>query len=93
VDLIILSTSATHGQAGIFLETFATLPRARPVPILLAGDERPWWAQAATALCARPYRADELVARVRNVLSVDRRRPPGVAETGAPALEGFSSRA
>jgi signal transduction histidine kinase len=93
VDLIILSTSATHGQAGVFLETFATLPRARPVPILLAGDARPWWAQAATALCTRPYRADELVARVRNVLSVDRRRPPGVAETDAPALEGFSSRA
>ncbi len=93
VDLIILSTSAAHGQVGVFLETFATLPRARPVPILLAGDARPWWAAEGTSLCTRPYRADELVARVRNVLSVERRRPPAVAETGAPALEGFSSRA
>ncbi|MBZ4395946.1 MULTISPECIES: hybrid sensor histidine kinase/response regulator [unclassified Myxococcus] len=74
VDLIVLSTSATHGQAGVFLETFATLPRARPVPILLAGDARPWWAQEETSLCTRPYVADELVARVRNVLTQERRR-------------------
>ncbi|MBZ4419396.1 hybrid sensor histidine kinase/response regulator [Myxococcus sp. RHSTA-1-4] len=94
VDLIVLSTSATHGQAGVFLETFATLPRARPVPILLAGDERPWWAQEGTTLCTRPYRADELVARVRNVLMVERRRSPGLSgpTEGAP-LDGLSSRA
>lgn len=75
VDLIVLSTSATQGQTGVFLETFATLPRARPVPILLAGDERPWWAQEGTSLCTRPYRPEELLARVRNVLSVERRAP------------------
>jgi len=94
VDLIVLSTSATQGQTGVFLETFATLPRARPVPILLAGDERPWWAQTGTALCTRPYLADELVARVRNMLMVERRRP---AEREAPTSEaplaGFSFRA
>ncbi|AKQ63669.1 hypothetical protein A176_000581 [Myxococcus hansupus] len=73
VDLIVLSTSATQGQTGVFLETFATLPRARPVPILLAGDERPWWAQEGSSLCPRPYRPEELLARVRNALSVERR--------------------
>ncbi|MBL0699156.1 hybrid sensor histidine kinase/response regulator [Comamonas sp. JC664] len=73
VDLIVLSTSATQGQTGVFLETFATLPRARPVPILLAGDERPWWAQEGSSLCPRPYRREELLARVRNALSVERR--------------------
>ncbi|QSQ23122.1 hybrid sensor histidine kinase/response regulator [Pyxidicoccus parkwayensis] len=93
VDLIVLSTSATHGQAGVFLETFATLPRARPVPILLAGDERPWWAQEGTALCTRPYRPDELVARVRNVLMVERRRPATVVASTADApLTGVTSR-
>ncbi|MCP3141642.1 ATP-binding response regulator [Pyxidicoccus xibeiensis] len=94
VDLIVLSTSATQGQTGVFLETFATLPRARPVPILLAGDERPWWAQEGTTLCTRPYRADELVARVRNVLSVERRRPPTLSETSPDVpLSGLSPRA
>ncbi|WP_163999624.1 ATP-binding protein [Pyxidicoccus caerfyrddinensis] len=91
VDLIVLSTSATHGQAGVFLETFATLPRARPVPILLAGDERPWWAQEGTSLCTRPYLPDELVARVRNVLMVERRRPGELATPEAP-LAGLSPR-
>ncbi|MCY1019993.1 ATP-binding protein [Pyxidicoccus sp. MSG2] len=91
VDLIVLSTSATHGQAGVFLETFATLPRARPVPILLAGDERPWWAQEGTSLCTRPYVPDELVARVRNVLMVERRRPAELAAPEAP-LAGLSPR-
>jgi CheY-like chemotaxis protein len=91
VDLIVLSTSATHGQAGVFLETFATLPRARPVPILLAGDERPWWAQEDTSLCTRPYVPDELVARVRNVLMVERRRPGELAAPEAP-LAGLSPR-
>jgi signal transduction histidine kinase len=94
VDLIVLSTSATQGPAGVFLETFATLPRARPVPILLAGDERPWWAQEGTSLCTRPYRADELVARVRNVLMVERRRPAELtASTAAEApLSELNSR-
>ncbi|NTX11882.1 GAF domain-containing protein [Myxococcus sp. CA056] len=94
VDLIVLSTSVTHGKAGLFLETFATLPRARPVPILLAGDARPWWAQEETSLCTRPYVADELVARVRNVLTQERRRPfggtPAVGEP--PPLVGFGPR-
>ncbi|NMO14873.1 GAF domain-containing protein [Pyxidicoccus fallax] len=95
VDLIVLSTSATGGQVGVFLETFATLPRARPVPILLAGDERPWWAQESTTLCTRPYRPDELVARVRNVLTVEKRRGPALSSSGSRSegpLEGLSSR-
>ncbi|RKH19661.1 histidine kinase [Corallococcus sp. CA047B] len=83
VDLIVLSTSATQPQMGSFLETFATLPRARPVPILLAGDSRPWWAHENAALCARPYRADELLAGVHDVLARERRRcvPPVESET------------
>ncbi|MCY1039776.1 ATP-binding protein [Corallococcus sp. bb12-1] len=82
VDLIVLSTSATQSQVGSFLETFATLPRARPVPILLAGDSRPWWAQENAALCSRPYRADELLEGVRNMLHRARRRlvPPVESE-------------
>ncbi|CAM3323322.1 histidine kinase [Corallococcus sp. ZKHCc1 1396] len=83
VDLIVLSTSATQSQVGSFLETFATLPRARPVPILLAGDTRPWWAQENTALCSRPYRADELLAGVRNMLTRERRRCVSHAEPEA----------
>jgi signal transduction histidine kinase len=70
VDLILLSASASQQEVGIFLETFATLPRARPVPILLAGARRPAWAWEGTVLCARPYRADELIARVRNTLAL-----------------------
>ncbi|ADO74639.1 ATP-binding protein [Stigmatella aurantiaca] len=70
VDLILLSASASQKEVGVFLETFATLPRARPVPILLAGARLPTWAQEGTVLCARPYRQDELVARVRNTLAL-----------------------
>jgi CheY-like chemotaxis protein len=70
VDLILLSATASQQEVGIFLETFATLPRARPVPILLAGARRPAWAWEGTVLCARPYRADELIARVRNTLAL-----------------------
>ncbi|HVG62520.1 MAG TPA: ATP-binding protein [Hyalangium sp.] len=70
VDLILLSATASQQEVGLFLETFATLPRARPVPILLAGARRPAWAWEGTILCARPYRADELIARVRNTLAL-----------------------
>jgi two-component system, sensor histidine kinase len=70
VDLILLSASASQKEIGVFLETFATLPRARPVPILLAGARLPSWAQVGTVLCARPYRPDELMARVRNTLAL-----------------------
>jgi signal transduction histidine kinase len=70
VDLILLSASASQQEVGIFLETFATLPRARPVPILLAGSRRPAWAWEGTVLCSRPYRQDELIARVRNTLAL-----------------------
>jgi signal transduction histidine kinase len=70
VDIILLSATASQQEVGIFLETFATLPRARPVPILLAGARRPAWAWEGTVLCSRPYRADELIARVRNTLAL-----------------------
>ncbi|HEX8705650.1 MAG TPA: ATP-binding protein [Myxococcaceae bacterium] len=70
VDLILLSASASQQDVGIFLETFATLPRARPVPILLAGSRLPPWAWEGTVLCSRPYRSDELIARVRNTLAL-----------------------
>ncbi|SEM60847.1 His Kinase A (phospho-acceptor) domain-containing protein [Stigmatella aurantiaca] len=70
VDLILLSASASQKEIGVFLETFATLPRARPVPILLAGARLPTWAQEGTVLCSRPYRHDELMARVRNTLAL-----------------------
>jgi signal transduction histidine kinase len=70
VDLVLLSASAPPAQAGVFLETFATLPRARPVPLLLAGVRRPGWAVALSApLCERPYRADELAHAVRRELA------------------------
>ncbi|MBF5042400.1 histidine kinase [Aggregicoccus sp. 17bor-14] len=68
VDLVLLSASAEPTQAGVFLETFATLPRARPVPLLLAGTERPGWAGPAAPLCPRPYRAEELARAVRQQL-------------------------
>jgi signal transduction histidine kinase len=86
VDLILLSASASQQEVGIFLETFATLPRARPVPILLAGSRLPPWAWEGTVLCSRPYRADELIARVRNTLALT--PDPGwpVAEEVTPRL-------
>ncbi|WP_338263596.1 ATP-binding protein [Corallococcus caeni] len=86
VDLIVLSTSATQSAVGTFLETFATLPRARPVPILLAGDERPWWAQENTALCPRHYRPDELLAGVRTVLTREKRRTLTPVESELPLV-------
>jgi signal transduction histidine kinase len=86
VDLILLSASASQQEVGFFLETFATLPRARPVPILLAGSSRPPWAWEGTVLCARPYRADELIARVRNTLAL-------TPDPGWPVAEEVSARA
>ncbi|WP_224249921.1 hybrid sensor histidine kinase/response regulator [Hyalangium gracile] len=85
VDLILLSASASQQEVGIFLETFATLPRARPVPILLAGSRRPAWAWEGTVLCSRPYRADELIARVRNTLAL-------TPEPGWPVAEELNVR-
>ncbi len=94
VDLILLSASASQQEVGLFLETFATLPRARPVPILLAGAHLPPWAWEGTVLCSRPYRADELIARVRNTLALT--PDPGwpLAEESHPrASEELSLRA
>ncbi len=56
VDLVLLSASAPSTPLGIFLVAFAELPRARPVPIVLAGASRPAWAQpdSATVLAALP---------------------------------------
>jgi signal transduction histidine kinase len=84
VDLVLLSASAPHAQVGCLLETFATLPRARPVPILLAGGERPGWALSDSLLCARPYVAEELLRRVRNTLALDA-EPPRPAASAPPA--------
>ncbi|MBN1210253.1 MAG: GAF domain-containing protein [Myxococcaceae bacterium] len=85
VDLILLSASASQQEVGLFLETFATLPRARPVPILLAGSRRPAWAWEGTVLCSRPYRPDELIARVRNTLALS-------PEPGWPVAEELTVR-
>jgi signal transduction histidine kinase len=82
VDLILLSATAQERQTGLFLESFATLPRARPVPILLAGPSRPAWALSDSPLCARPYVAEELLLRVRNTLALEAEAPrPSTANT------------
>jgi CheY-like chemotaxis protein len=70
VDLVLLSASAPTSGLGSLLEAFAGLPRARPVPIVLAGAERPAWAQPHSALCARPYRAEDLLEAVRATLGL-----------------------
>jgi signal transduction histidine kinase len=70
VDLVLLSASAPSTSLGALLEAFARLPRARPVPIVLAGAERPAWAQPHSALCARPYRAEDLLEAVRATLGL-----------------------
>ena len=71
VDLVLLSASAPGSSSlGSLLEAFAELPRARPVPIVLAGAERPAWAQPHSALCARPYRAEDLLEAVRATLGL-----------------------
>ncbi len=86
VDLILLSASAQERQTGLFLESFATLPRARPVPILLAGPARPAWAHADSQLCARPYVPEELLLRVRNTLALEAEapRPAGASSSEVP---------
>jgi DNA-binding response OmpR family regulator len=82
VDLILLSATAQERQTGLFLESFASLPRARPVPILLAGPSRPAWALSDSQLCARPYVAEELLLRVRNTLALEAEAPrPSTANT------------
>jgi signal transduction histidine kinase len=68
VDLVLLSASAPSTPLGIFLVAFAELPRARPVPIVLAGASRPAWAQPDSATCSRPYREGELLNAVRATL-------------------------
>ncbi len=75
VDLVLLSASAPTTSLGSLLEAFAELPRARPVPIMLAGAERPAWAQPHSALCARPYRAEDLLEAVRTTLGMPGERP------------------
>ncbi|HEX8441353.1 ATP-binding protein, partial [Archangium sp.] len=70
VDLVLLSASAPPSPLGIFLVAFAELPRARPVPIVLAGASRPAWAQPDSATCARPYREGELLTAVRATLGL-----------------------
>ncbi|XXF77044.1 ATP-binding protein [Myxococcaceae bacterium GXIMD 01537] len=84
VDLVLLSASAPHPQAGVFLESFATLPRARPVPILLAGDARPAWALSDSLLCARPYVAEELMRRVHTTLALEAEAAPSAPKVSAP---------
>ena len=70
VDLVLLSSSAPPTHLGIFLAAFAELPRARPIPIVLAGAARPAWAQPDCAQCARPYDDAELLAAVRAVMDL-----------------------
>jgi signal transduction histidine kinase len=75
VDLVLLSASAPPTPLGIFLVAFAELPRARPVPIVLAGASRPAWAQPDSATCARPYLEGELLTAVRATLGLPAERP------------------
>jgi hypothetical protein len=94
VDLILLSASASQQEVGLFLETFATLPRARPVPILLAGARRPLWAWEGTCSSCPPVPPpSRLRRRVESVpqalprlgggrggaRAADRGGPPGAA--------------
>lgn len=82
VDLVLLSATAPERRMGCLLESFAALPRARPVPILVAGQARPGWALLDAKLCARPYVAEELLLRVRNMLEPD-------VEASRPAVMEF----
>jgi two-component system, sensor histidine kinase len=78
VDLVLLSSSAPPTHLGIFLAAFAELPRARPIPIVLAGASRPAWAQPDSAQCTRPYRDAELLAAVQSVIG------PGEGDARGP---------
>lgn len=70
VDLVLLSASAPPTWLGLFLAAFTELPRARPVPIVLAGASLPAWAHPDTALCSRPYLEAELLLAVRSTLGL-----------------------
>lgn len=83
VDLVLLSASAAPTQLGIFLAAFAELPRARPIPIVLAGASRPAWAQPEYALCSRPYREAELLAAVRATLTHPEERARALERSSA----------
>jgi signal transduction histidine kinase len=76
VDVVLLSASAPPTQLGLFLAAFAELPRARPVPIVLAGASRPAWAHPDSALCSRPYLEAELIAAVCATLELPGERVP-----------------
>ncbi|WP_434383503.1 ATP-binding response regulator [Melittangium boletus] len=102
VDLVLLSSSAPPTHLGIFLAAFAELPRARPIPIVLAGAARPAWAQPDCAQCARPYDDAELLAAVRAVMGLDEEgedvgsgpvdETPGVLHAPTPVASRASSR-
>jgi two-component system, sensor histidine kinase len=81
-----LPTNAPTTPLGIFLVAFAELPRARPVPIVLAGASRPAWAQPASATCARPYREGELLSAVRATLGLTAARPSAPEQVPLDAL-------
>nr|WP_245591782.1 ATP-binding protein [Cystobacter fuscus] len=88
VDLVLLSSSVPPTHLGIFLAAFAELPRARPIPIVLAGATRPAWAQPDAAVCARPYHGAELLAAVHALIGHGEEgsrssEPPGAAPTTA----------
>ena len=70
VDLVLLSEGAPPTQLGLFLSAFAELPRARPIPIVLAGASRPAWAHPEHSQCSRPYREQELLTAVRATLGL-----------------------
>ncbi|MET0406182.1 MAG: ATP-binding protein [Cystobacter sp.] len=93
VDLVLLSSSVPPTHLGIFLAAFAELPRARPIPIVLAGATRPAWAQPDTSVCTRPYLGTELLAAVHAALIGPREEsgPAGETDRGpvsaAPVLD------
>ncbi len=98
VDLLLLSSSAPPTQLGLFLTAFAQLPRARPIPIVLAGSERPAWAHPDAAVCARPYLALELLNAVHALIgpvlapseAPPRAREPASVSNGHVATEKFA---
>ncbi|ATB28521.1 ATP-binding response regulator [Melittangium boletus] len=90
VDLVLLSSGAPPTHLGIFLAAFAELPRARPIPIVLAGASRPAWAQPDSARCARPYHDVELLAAVNAVIG-PRSEDEKTARGESRALKSVSS--